>query len=329
MTDDTPRPMRPALIRIAAASAFALVFAWGVYALLQAARPEGGTIGFAFLLVLPAAISAFVAYVADPWKTRTHRAYLTIPLWLLGAVVLLSLVVLREGVICVVLLAPLWLVSGMLGAEVAYRVRRRVRDARTYSVAMLALPLIAIQVEPYVPLPVATVTVTRSVVVRATPARLWPMLQGIPDVRPGEGGWNLTQDVLGVPRPIGARLVGTGVGADRHARWQHGVRFRERVMQWQPQRRLGWRFIFDDMTGWGYTDRHLLPDSTYFRVASGGYTADPLAPGLTSVTLHTTYRVRTPVNAYAALWGEMFLGDLENKLLTVIRDRAERRDSVD
>lgn len=318
------RPVRPALLRILAATAAALAFAWGVYALLQAARPQDGAIGFAFLLVLPAAICGFVAYVADPWKSRSHRGYLMVPVWILLAVALLSLVVLREGVICVILLAPLWLASGAIGAEITYRLRRRVRDGRTYCVTLFALPLVAIQIEPYVPLPISTATVTRSIEIHASPAQLWPLMRGIPDVRPGEGGWNFTQDVVGVPRPVGARLIGEGVGADRHAVWRHNVRFRERITTWRPGRELAWRFIFDDLAGWGYTDRHLLPNSAYFRVETGGYTAEPVSPGVTRLTLRTTYRLRTPVNAYAQAWGELFLGDLENNLLTLLKGRAER-----
>jgi hypothetical protein len=324
MTIETVRPLRPALIRIAAAVTGALAFAWGVYALLQASRPQDGAIGFAFLLVLPAAVCGFVAYVIDPWKERSHRAYLAVPLWMLAAVVVLSLVLLREGVICVLLLAPLWIVSGLTGAEITYRLRRRVRNDRTFCLTLFALPLIAVQVEPYVPLPVATATVTRSVLVHAAPATIWPMLRGIPDVCPGEGRWNLTQDVIGVPRPIGAKLASGGIGADRFARWQHHIVFRERITQWQPGRQLSWRFIFDEMAGWGYTDRHLLPDSSYFKVATGGYRMDPIAPGLIRVTLHTTYRVRTPVNLYAQAWGQLFLGDLENNLLGLVKDRAEQ-----
>ena len=148
-------------------------------------------------------------------------------------------------------------------------------------------------------------------------------MRGIPDVHPGEGGWNVTQDVLGVPRPIGARLIGEGIGADRHALWQHNIRFRERITRWQPGRALAWRFLFDDMRGWGYTDRHLLPDSSYFRVDTGGYTVTPIGPGLVRLTLHTSYRVRTPVNLYARLWGELFLGDLEDNLLALLKKRAE------
>ncbi|HEU0044974.1 SRPBCC family protein [Sphingomonas sp.] len=312
-----------AVLRIGGAIVAALAFCWAVYALLAAIRPSSGTVGFAFLLVLPAAVCAFVAYVADPWKTRSHTAYLLMPVWILAAVVVLSLFVLGEGTICVLLLSPLWLISGIAGAEITYRLRRRVRDGRTYCLSLLALPLIAIQVEPYIPLPQATASVSRSILVRATPEQLWPMLRGIPDVRPGEGRWNLTQDMIGVPRPIGARLERDGLGADRHAVWQHGIRFRERITQWEPGRRIGWRFLFDDIAGWGYTDRHLMPDSPYFTVTSGGYRADPVAPGLTRLTLHTQYRLRTPVNGYAKLWGELFLGDLENNLLALIKDRAE------
>lgn len=323
MTTDIERPIRPALTRMGAAVAAALAFSWGVYALLQASRPDQGAIGFAFLLVLPAAVCGFVAYVGDPWKTRSHRFYLLVPVWMLAAVIVLSLIVLREGVICIVLLSPLWIVSGLAGAEITYCLRRRVRNDRTFCMTLFALPLIASGVEPYVPLPIATATVTRSIVIHASPAAIWPLLRGIPDVRPGEGRWNITQDVIGIPRPTGARLATGGVGADRYARWQHGIAFRERVTEWRPGRALSWSFIFDDMAAWGYTDRHLLPDSAYFRVVTGGYRADPIAPGLTRVTLHTTYRVRTPVNPYARAWGELFLGDLERNLLGLVKDRAE------
>jgi hypothetical protein len=40
--------------------------------------------------------------------------------------------------------------------------------------------------------------------------------------------------------------------------------------------------------------------------------------------LDTGYRMRTPVNGYAALWGELFLGDLEGNLLALVKQRAER-----
>jgi hypothetical protein len=322
--DVKPRDPRPALIRILAATAAALAFALGVYLLLDATRPNTGLISFTFLLVLPAAVCGFVAYVADPWKTRTHAQYMRVPLWTLAAVVIVSLVFLREGVICILMLSPLWLGSGLIGAAVTYRLRRRVEDARTYSMAMLALPLIAMQVEPMIPLPLTTTAVTRAVVIDAPADKIWPLLRGVPDVRPGEGRWNVSQDLIGLPRPVGAKLARDGLGADRYARWDHHIRFRERITDWQAGRRIGWRFIFDDIAGWGYTDRHLMPDSPYFNVTTGGYRLDPLPDGRISVRLHTEYRMQTPLNPYARLWGELLLGDVEDNILAIIKHRAEQ-----
>jgi hypothetical protein len=324
-SNDTP-PHDPlfAALRIIAALSVAMSFGLGIYALLESARPAAGLIGFSFLLVLPAAISAFVAYIADPSGDRRLGTYLLVPLWLILAVIVLSATVLREGVICILILSPLWLLSGLAGAGATYLIRKRLRRGRTYCTVLLLIPLAAIQFEPLLPLPSTIETVTRTIVVEAPPERIWPLLRGIPDVRPGEGSWNISQDLIGVPRPIGARLIGDGEGAERIATWGHNISFRERITDWQEGSRLAWRFIFDDIDGWGFTDRHLMPDSPYFRVTSGGYRMMPLGPNRTRVVLDTDYWIRTPVNAYSALWGELFLGDLENNLLALIKRRAER-----
>ncbi|MFC0685404.1 SRPBCC family protein [Novosphingobium clariflavum] len=306
------------------AIAIALGVSLAVYMLARATRSD--VVTFSFLLVLPAAVGALAAYLGDPQGTRPRRFYFTTPCWIMLGVVVLSVIVLREGTICVLMLAPLWAPLMLAGSLLTYFLRKKLRDkarhGRAYGLGLLALPLLAMQIEPAIPLPIQTATVTRSAVIDASPDHLWPLLKGIPDVQPGEGRWNLTQDLVGVPRPLGARLVGQGLGATRLARWQHDVAFREVIDTWQPGRRIGWRFVFDDMSHWHYTDRHLLPASTYLRIESGGYRIDPIAPGRSRVTLHTTYRMRTPVNGYAALWGEQFLGDLEENLLALISQRA-------
>jgi hypothetical protein len=277
-----PRDHRGAALRIVAAVTVAVAFGLGVYALLEATRPSTGLISFSFLLMLPAAVSAFVAYVADPWGERRLGAYMMVPVWLLAAVVVVSIFVLKEGVVCVIMLSPLWLGSGAVGVSITYHLRRRFKRGRTYGLAVLALPLLVMQIEPYRPPPAVQAVVTRTIVVEAPAERIWPLLRGIPDVHPGEGRWNLSQDVIGVPRPLGARLVGEGVGAERLARWGARVSFREQITEWSPDRRIGWLFIFDDIDGWRFTDRHLTPDSAYFRVTTGGYSWPrwtPIAPG--------------------------------------------------
>jgi hypothetical protein len=216
----------------------------------------------------------------------------------MAAVILASVLLLREGVICILMLAPLWLLAGWAGAGAAFYLRQRVGRGRTYCTALLALPFIAMQVEPMLPVPSATRIVTRSIVIDAPAARIWPLLQGIPDVRAGEGRWNLSQDLVGVPRPRGARLVGEGLGAERLASWERAIHFKERITEWEPERRIGWRFVFDRIEGWEFTDRHLMPDSPYVRIDSGGYRLIPLGPNRSRIELHKRYWMRTPVNTY-------------------------------
>jgi hypothetical protein len=309
--------------RTSGALALALAICLGVYLLLESVRPDSGLVSFSFLVISPAAICAFASYIADPWGERRRATYLWIPVWILVAVAVVSFVALREGVICILLLAPLWLISGIAGSALTYSVRHRLKRGRTYCAALLVAPLVAMQIEPLVTLPDARFVVSRSAVVHASPERIWPLLRGIPDVLPGEGKWNVTQDVIGVPRPLGARLIGNGIGADRYARWAHGLRFREQITDWSQDRRIGWRFIFERTDGWEYTDRHLVPNSPYFRIEEGGYSLEPIDSTHTRLTLRTQYWIQTPVNFYCAWWGELLLGDLSDNLLALVKNRAE------
>jgi hypothetical protein len=279
-------------------------------------------ISISFLCILPATVCFVLASAIDYNGTRSRSFYAMLPFWIALAAILIGAIVLREGVICILMLTPPWLLSGWVGTWIAYRVKHRDGD-RYYSSAVLLLPLLAAQIEAHVPAPQSEASVTRSISVDAKPQDIWPALKGIPDVRAGEGRWNVTQDVFGVPRPHGARLIGSGLGADRQADWGRNIRFRERITNWQPDKSIGWQFIFDDVSGWAFTDRHLMPDSPYFRVTSGGYTLKPLADGRTEVTLTTRYWIKTPLNTYAGLWGEFLLGDLENNLLALIKARSE------
>lgn len=136
---DTPWP------RILGAFGVALAFALAVYLLLESMR-FNGTISFTFLLLLPACLSAFVCYVSDPWAKRSLGQYMAVPFWLLLVVIVCSIFILREGTICVVLLSPLWLISGVIGAGITHKARRRTdenRGGRVQASAILVLPLIA------------------------------------------------------------------------------------------------------------------------------------------------------------------------------------------
>ncbi len=326
MGEDSTGAMSGRLRAIKASGAILLTFAFAlcIYWYLDNRAVQVGLISLTFLLILPAALSAAIAVVLDWQGRRELRFYFLVPMCLFGVAAVAATILLREGAVCIIMLAPLWLLAGLGGSLGVYSFRKRRRSGGALCTVVLVIPLLAIQAEGQLPTPEATARVSRDIVVAASPERIWPLLIAIPQVRAGEGRWNVSQDVIGIPRPLDARLVGQGIGAERLARWDAGIKFREVITEWRPLDRIAWDFVFDDMTGWGFTDRHLIPDSSYFKVLKGGYVLTPLGPGRTRVSLDTTYWMKTPVNGYAALWGEFFLGDLQTNLLALVKRRAER-----
>lgn len=314
-------------IPVALAIGVAILVAGVIYYLIDIG-PGGagsGAMTISFLLIVPAILSALVCLATDPKGKRDGGHYFIVPFFLFGAALIAGVLLFGEGVICVLLLMPLWIVGGLAGSGLTYVIRKRVRErGRLFSSALLLLPFLAMQVEAASPPAVEWLDVRREVVVDAPPERVWPLLVAIPDISAGEGRWNATQDLFGVPRPSEAALIRRDGELVRLARWGGGVRFEERITSAQPGRSLEWQFAFPDASVQEHTDRHISPDGAHLRIATGAYELTPMPGGRTRLQLATRYAVRTPLNFYAAWWGEWLLGDIQNNVLGIVKDRAER-----
>jgi len=83
--------------------------------------------------------------------------------------------------------------------------------------------------------------------------------------------------------------------------------------------------MFPDKSIQHNTDHHISPDGPLLRIETGQYELAALPEGKTRLTLETRYRMRTRLGAYLGWWGERLLGDIQENILAVIKDRAERR----
>lgn len=322
---------RPAWARIAAGFTLGLTIALSVYLLINASSANSGVFGAVwFLAVLPAFLSALICYIGDPEGKRGLTFYLLVPVVLAALVVLGSLFFLREGVICLLMLSPIWIGAGLIGSLVARHFTSKGRkkaskiDPNVFRTSLLTLPLLAGVVEARLPFPYDSVTVTRQVVIHASAQEVWPFAVSNAHIDAGEGRWNISQNIIGLPRPRATIMHGAGVGAVREACWDKGVRFDEIITDWQPARHLAWTFSFKDSSLQDVTDKHISPDGRFLKIDSGDYTIEPLSTGTTRLTLRTHYIAKSHVNAYAELWGEFLLGDIEANIVTIIKQRAEK-----
>ena len=305
----------------------ALCIAFAFYLGLDRPWQSGaaGTISLTFLLLLPAVLAALSSYLTDRQGTRPLAHHLKVPLVLMAAILFAGFVFLREGVVCLVLLVPLWLPSAFAGSLLTYGIRRRLHErGRLFCAALILIPVLSAQFEAQFPPQPRTYTVRREVVVDAPPERVWPLLVAIPAISPDEGRWNVAQDLLGIPRPVAARLQRRQGRLVRIATWDSDVRFEEHVTGWQENRSMDWRFAFPDSSVREQTDRHISPDGDHLRIERGSYRLQ-IAPGnRTRVSLEAEYVLRTPLNGYAAWWGGILLGGIQDNVLAIVKQRAEQ-----
>lgn len=233
-----------------------------------------------------------------------------------------------EGFICVAMVLPVWIILGLGGGLTAilshhWMAAQDERGARLRAVGLAALPFILIYAEAASPPQWQTREVTRSIIIDADSATIWPRLVSMGHISEEDGEWNVTQNLLGVPRPRSASLVQRDGKPVRLARWGKAISFEERVTAIDPGRSIGWRFAFPDDSLQNHTDRHISPDSEMLKIATGGYELEPLPDGHTRVTLTTTYHMQSRMGWYLQLWGELLLGDVQNNVLTIVKDRSE------
>lgn len=305
-----------------------LCFALMGVAALALTQPGGFiVIGLSILLGMPFLLSALAAFLMSPNGDGYGGHYLWAPPILVGITLFAGGILINEGVICIVMLFPLWVPMSIWGSLTVRGWHRKLSAGRravsTFDASLIfVIPIFFAWVDAYIPQQTSEYEVRRSVVLDATPADVWPLFLELDDIRKAEGRWNVAQNVLQIPRPSSAIVAGEGAGAIRQAKWGADIRFEEHIFDWQDQQAMRWKFAFPDDSISRYTDRHIEPDGQHLKIDEGGYRLEALSDGRTRVTLYTRYQATTPVNLYAAAWGELILGDIQSNVLSILKSRA-------
>ena len=278
--------------------------------------------GEVFLLIAPAAAPILAALLLDMRGELSFSGHIKVSLLVIAVLTAAAFLFLREGGVCVVMLFPLYLLIGVSGAAVIGTIRRR-GLARRISSCIVLMPFVALPIEQEDMRPAQVETVVSAIEIAAPPWAVWRNVVAVPNIRPSELTWTFTQDLLGVPKPMDARLEGRGVGAVRHVTWGHGIHFEERITDWKENRYLAWNFHFDSNSIPSNIERRMSPDSGFLKVQAGSYSLEALPNGHTRLVLRTRYWERTALNDYCAWWGRVFIGDFHRNVLHVIQRRSE------
>lgn len=239
--------------------------------------------------------------------------------------VLVTLVVELEGLICAILVLPLFAVLGGLGAitmALACRACRAWRRPGRPMAVIAVLPVMMAAVEAPWTLPDHFGRVEHAVLIQAPADRVWDQLLDTPAIRPEEmaKGWIYR---IGVPLPHFGRTERRGAQLVRHVEMGKGIRFEQVATEWSEARSVRWTYRFGaDAFPPGALDDHVRIGGRHFDLIDTVYRLEPVGE---QTRLHVTmhYRVSTRFNWYADALAQALMGNFESVALRLYASRAE------
>lgn len=282
----------------------------GVIALIDVARNDSvlNTVGLPSFFFVPICGGVAASYCwkrLDPGLGSIAIATLVITCLTLG----IAMVAIGEGVICLLIVSPLFYIALFTGAAIG-RIWFRNRPGGSQWCLLPVLALAATG-EPFTRSNEAGVVVDE-IRIAAPPAKVWPELTSFPDIQTAPEFWLFR---LGLPYPISTTSGGDYVGAGRQCIFSSGMVFEEKVVTCDPLQNL--TFDITKLPEHPELIGHITPGRGQFLLRDNG-------DGSTTLIGSTWYTLHVRPLWYFNWWTEQIFRAVHLRVMNDIRQRAER-----
>ncbi len=276
----------------------------------------------AFVYLAPVAVGAVTVYAAEARQRRTWAYYIWAPMLTNAFFVLGTMAILIEGLICAVIILPLFAVLGAFGGLVMGAICRISRRRRGAVYSLAALPVLL----GFLPADESSYQrigkIERTLVVEASPQQIWRHIHDARDIRPDEVGhaWMYR---IGVPLPIAGVTERTPAGFVRKVSMGKSIHFDQVATDWQEDRHVRWIYRFEkDSFPPRALDDHVMIGGHYFDLLDTSYTLTPVSAQMTELRIAMHYRVSTQFNWYAEGVARLLIGNFADVILQFYGRRA-------
>ena len=277
-----------------------------------------------FIYFVPLAVGAITVYVAETKRRRSWAYYFWMSALANVAFVIGTMLILIEGMICAIVIAPLFAMIGGIGGLIMGAVCRMTHWPRHAAYGFSVLPLLL----GVLPAQVSEIRhislLERSTVVRAPAAAIWEQLLNARAIEPEEVGdaWMYR---IGVPLPVSGVTQQTSSELVRKITMGKSIHFEQVATEWQENGYVRWTYrFFEDSFPPNALDDHVKIGGRYFDIIDTSYRLIPAGPGSTELRISMRYRVSTQFNWYADSVARLLVGNFEEVILNFYRVRAER-----
>ena len=282
--------------------------------------------GWGLFAGVPFCMGFFAALIHGARQRRSMRESLLVALVGVALAGVMLLLVAVEGLICVLMAAPLAVALAAIGALAGHAVQtNRWRDVprQLYCIPLLALPLM-LGSEHLSLGPPSLLQVTTRVEVNAAPAKVWEHVVAFSELpAPTELPFK-----LGIAYPIRAEIQGRGAGAVRHCVFSTGP-FVEPIVVWDEPRLLRFSVTQNPtpMQEWTPYPAVHPPHLDGFLVSrQGQFLLTPLPGGRTRLEGTTWYHHRMWPAGYWQLWSDQIIHTIHRRVLNHVKQLAEENE---
>jgi len=276
-----------------------------------------------FVYLCPVVVGAVTVYVAERHRRRSWSYYFWAPALTNVLFVVGTMLVLIEGLICAVIVVPLFATIGGLAGLVMGAICRVTRWPNQALLSVGLLPFLLGAMETKLPLPARIGAIERTLLVDATPPEIWRGILNAEDIRPSElaRAWIFR---IGVPLPLAGLTRQTGEGPVRRVTMGKNVHFDEVIAESREPHFVRWVYRFHEDSFPPYAlDEHVVVGGRYFDLIDTAYTLTPDG-ARTELKVRMRYRVSTQFNWYAEPVARVLLGNLAEANLEFYRGRSEK-----
>lgn len=230
-----------------------------------------------------------------------------------------------EGAICLVMAAPIAFLIASIGGVLGYAVQKsfwwREESPRLFCSVLFLLPL-AMEIEHAIPPTLPLLEVKSSVIVNATPEKVWRNVVSFSDLPPPDE----MIFKLGVAYPLRAEISGSGAGAVRHCNFSTGP-FVEPIEVWDEPRLLKFSVTKnpEPMQEWTpYRNVHPAHLDGYLESRAGQFRLVSLGGGRTLLEGTTWYHHHLWPADYWQVWSHYIIHTIHLRVLNHVKQLSER-----
>lgn len=276
-------------------------------------------------LGLPVILGALVEYfsiVKQP-KAKLYKI-LGIQVATLIIILLFAMIILGEGIICLIMISPMILGCLFIGAILmrmfCYYLWKP--SLKIYSIAIL--PLLFALLLPDLKQTQYGKT-QRSIVIQAPAEQVFYAIQHIGKIKSQE-----VKDSpifwMGFPKPIFGMTEQRGEKSIRTIQWERGIKFEEVVQASYAPHLLSWTYQFKpDSFPKGSVDDHIEMGGQYFDLLKTDYQLEKIDSQTTKLILTSDYRLSTEYNWYSKIWVHYILNEFSDVVMSIHKQRLEQK----